>query len=147
MKDLFSGKEQSIKGSAKVIAKDFSLVRTAVSMDVDGQYPVILFASGQGIWVSCSAVGFERDCSSKQPNVAFEIRVLDERGNPIHKKPMTNTINKDVPANGLAIPMAFPLTLNRPGKFTVELLASDQVSSKKTKTSFPITVQPAPEER
>lgn len=147
VKDLISGKEKSITRSAKVTGKDFALVRTAVSADLDGQYPVIAFASGQGIWVSCSAVGFERDRASKQPNVAFEIRVLDDRGEPIHKKPTTNTVNKDVPENGSAIPMAFPLSLNRPGKFTVELLANDQISGKKAKTSFPITVQPAQQER
>lgn len=147
VKDLISGKEQSIKGSARVVAKDFALVRASLSTDVDGQYPVIAFGSGQGIWIGCSAVGFERDRTSKQPNVSFEIRVLDDRGNPIHKKPTTNTINKDVPENGSAIPMAFPLTLNRPGKFTIELLASDQISGKKAKTSFPITVQSAIPER
>lgn len=144
VKDLISGKEQSIKGSAKVIAKDFALVRAAVTSDVEGQYPVVALGSGQGIWVSCSAVGFERERSSKQPNVTFEIRVLDDHGKPVHNKPTTNTINKDVEENGLAIPMAFPLTLNRPGKFTVELLASDQTSGKKAKTSFSITVHAAP---
>jgi hypothetical protein len=147
VKDLLSGKEQSIKGSAKVIAKDFALVRASVCSDVDGHYPVIAFGCGQGIWVGCSAVGFERDRTSKQPNVTFEIRVLDDRGNPIHKKPTTNTINKDVPDSGSAIPMAFPLTLNRPGKFTIELLASDQISGKKARTSFAITVQSATQER
>jgi hypothetical protein len=147
VKDLISGKEKSITRSAKVIAKDFALVRTLVSADLDGQYPVNAFACGQGIWISCSAVGFERDRSSKQPNVAFEIRVLDDRGEPVHNKPTTNTVNKDVPEKGSAIAMAFPLTLNRPGKFTVELTASDQISGKKAKTSFPITVQPAQQER
>lgn len=147
VKDLLSGKEKIITGSAKVLAKDFSLVRTAVSMDVDGQYPATAFGSGQGIWVSCSAVGFERDRASKQPNVVFEMRVLDDSGNPIHKKPATNAVSKDVPENGFAIPMGFPLTLNRPGKFTVELLASDLISGKKAKTSFPITVRPATAER
>jgi hypothetical protein len=141
VKDLISGKEKSITRSAKVAAKDFALVRTAVSVDLDGQYPVIVYASGQGIWVSCSAVGFERDRTSKQPNVQFEIRVLDERGEPIHRKPTINSVNKDVLEQASAVPMAFPLSLNRPGKFTVELLANDQISGKKAKTSFPITVQ------
>jgi hypothetical protein len=147
VKDLISGKEKSISGTAKVAAKDFALVRTAVSMDLDGQYPVIIYASGQGIWLSCSAVGFERDKTSKQPNVSFEIRVLDERGEPIHNKPTTNTVNKDLPEQASAIPMGFPLSLNRPGKFTVELLANDQISGKKAKTSFPITVQPAQQDK
>jgi hypothetical protein len=39
--------------------------------------------------------------------------------------------------------MHFLLSLNRPGKFTVELRATDQVSKKKAKLSFPLTVLPA----
>jgi hypothetical protein len=139
VKDLISGKSKSISRSAKVVAKDFALVRTAVSMDLDGEYPVVVFGCGQGIWVRSNAVGFARDRDSKQPHVVFTLRVLDESG-PIHDKPMTNTVKKDVPEKAPVVPMAFPLSLNRPGKFTIELLASDEISGKKTKTSFPITV-------
>lgn len=147
VKDLASGKEQSVSRSVKVLPKDFALVRGAVSADVDAQYPVITFASGQGVWVHCSAVGFERNGAAKQPNIVFEIRVLDEGGKPIFTKPTTNTVNKDVAEKQAAVSMGFPLSLNRPGKFTVELLASDQISGKKAKMSFPITVHPATPER
>jgi hypothetical protein len=147
VKDLASGKEQSVSRTVKVLSKDFAVVRAAVSVDVDARYPAISFASGQGVWVHCSAVGFERDRVAKQPNVVFEIRVLDEGGKPIFAKPTTNTVNKDVAEKQAGVPMAFPLSLNRPGKFTVELLASDQISGKKAKLSFPITVQPATPER
>lgn len=140
VKDLLSGKTTSLTRSAKVIAKDFALVRTAVSVDLDGEYPVVSLGCGQGIWVHSNAVGFARDRDSKQPHVAFTLRVLDERGQPVFDKPMTNTVKKDVPEKAPAVPMAFSLSLNRPGKFTVELLAQDELSGKKAKTSFPITV-------
>jgi hypothetical protein len=147
VKDLASGKEQSVSRTVKVLPKEFAVVRAAVSADVDAQYPVISYATGQGVWVHCSAVGFDRDKATKQPNVVFEIRVLDEGGKPILSKPTTNTVAKDVSQKQAGVPMAFPLSLNRPGKFTVELLASDQISGKKTKMSFPITVQSASPER
>ncbi|MGH7174151.1 MAG: hypothetical protein ACRELG_28110 [Gemmataceae bacterium] len=140
VKDLVSGKQTSLMRSAKVVAKDFALVRTAVSVDLDGEYPVIVFACGQGIWVHSSVVGFARDRVSKQPHVVFTLRALDERGKPIYDKPMTNAVKKDVPEKAPDVPMAFPLSLNRPGKFTVELVASDEISGKKAKISFPITV-------
>ena len=140
VKDLISGKSKSITRSAKVIAKDFALVRTSVSVDLDGRYPVVVFGCGQGIWVHSNAVGFMRNRDSKQPHVAFTLRVLDEDGKPIYDKPMTNTVKKDVPDKAPAVPMAFPLSLNRPGKFTVEFVARDEISGKKAKTSFPITV-------
>jgi hypothetical protein len=141
VKDLASGKEQSLTRNVKVLPQDFALVRTTASLDTDAQYPAAVFVSGQGVWVHGNAVGFARDPAGKQPNVLFEIRVLDESGSPTLPKSVTNTVNKDVPANLSALPMAFPLSLNRPGKFTVELLATDQISGKKAKTSFPITVQ------
>ena len=49
-------------------------------------------------------------------------------------------MSKDVPANFLAVPMSFPVTLNRAGKFTVELTATDAVGNRTAKLSFPIKV-------
>jgi hypothetical protein len=141
VKDLASGKEQSLTRNFKVLPKDFALVRTTTSVDVDGRYPAAVFISGQGVWVQCSAVGFERDRTSKQPNVTFEMRVLDDSGRPTLAKAATETVNKDIPDKLTGVPMAFPLILNRPGKFTIELQAVDQVSGRKAKTSFAITVQ------
>jgi hypothetical protein len=147
VKDLSSGKEKSLSRNVKVVEKDFALVRAALTSDVDAQYPAVALGCGQGVWVHCSAVGFERDRSGKQPNVVFEMRVLDEGGKPVCAKPTTNTVNKDVTEKQSAVPMGFGLSLNRPGKFTVELLASDQISGKKAKLTFPISVQPAQQER
>ena len=45
-----------------------------------------------------------------------------------------------MPADFLAVPMTFPLTLNRPGKFTVELTATDAVGNQTAKLTFPIKV-------
>ncbi len=144
VKDLASGKEQSLTRNFKVLPKDFALVRATTSVDVDGPYPAAVFSSGQGVWVQCSAVGFVRDRTGKQPNVVFEMRVLDESGKPTLSKPTTNTVNKDIPDKLTGVPMAFPLILNRPGKFRVELQAIDQISGKKASTSFALTVQSAP---
>ncbi|HEY7427344.1 MAG TPA: hypothetical protein VH682_24130 [Gemmataceae bacterium] len=141
VKDLASGKQQSLTRNLKVLPKDFALVRGMVSADTEAKYPTAVFACGQGAWVHCSAVGFGRSGAEKQPNVVFEMRVLDEAGRPTLAKSVSSTVNKDIPAKEPALPMAFPLSLNRPGKFTIELQATDQNSGKKAKLSFPITVQ------
>lgn len=143
VKDLASGKQQDLTRNFKVLPKDFALVRAMASVDTDAQYPAAIFACGQGVWLHCSAVGFTRGGADKQPNVVFEMRVLDDGGKPTLAKPITNTVSKGIPAKELALPMAFPLSLNRPGKFTIELQATDQGSGKKAKISFPITVQAA----
>ena len=45
-----------------------------------------------------AVVGFGRDGAAQQPNVALELRVLDENGKPTTAKPFGGTIDKDVPA-------------------------------------------------
>jgi hypothetical protein len=147
VKDLASGKETSASRTVKVLPQEFALVRAAVTSDVDAQYPAVSLGCGQGVWVHCSAVGFERNRADKQPNVVFEIRVLDQDGKPVCSKPTTNSVTKDVAEKQAALQMGFPLSLNRPGKFTVELLANDRISGKKAKMSFPITVQSPTQER
>lgn len=142
VKDLASGKQQSLTRNFKVLPRDFALVRLAVSTDLEGRYPAAVFACGQGVLVHCSAVGFDRDRTSKLPNVVFQMRVLDDSGKPTLARPAIGTLKKeelDPKQSGLE--MGFPLSLNRPGKFMVELTATDQFSGKKAKASFPITVQ------
>jgi hypothetical protein len=142
VKDAASGQEQSLSRSLKVLPKDFALVRTTVTLDPEAHYTAAVFACGQGVWVQASAVGFARG-RDKQPNVTFEMRVLDESGKPTTANPVTGAPPKDLPADLAGLPMGFPLTLNRPGKFTVELQATDRISGKKAAMSFPIVVQGA----
>jgi hypothetical protein len=142
VRDVATQGEQSLTRKVKVLPKSFALVRTSVTLDVDASYPAAVFACGQGVWVHTSAVGFDRG-GDKNANVVFEMRVLDDSGKPTLAQPMTGTPPKDLPNNLSGLPMGFPLTLNRPGKFTVELEATDRISGKKAKTSIPLVVQGA----
>ncbi|MHB1425924.1 MAG: hypothetical protein ACYC3I_22400 [Gemmataceae bacterium] len=142
VKDPASRREQSLSRNLKVLPKDFALVRTTVTLDVDALYPGAVFTCGQGVWVHASAVGFGRG-QDKKANVVFEMRVLDDAGRPTLAQGVTGTPPKDLPNDLSGLPMGFPLTLNRPGKFTVELEAVDRLRGKKTKTSIPIIVQGA----
>jgi len=144
VKDLATGQEQTLSRNIRVLPKDFALVRTTVTVDPEAHYPAAIFACGQGIWVHSSAVAFTRE-RGKQPDVVFEMRVLDESGKPTLANAATGTPPKDLPADLSGLPLGFPLTLNRTGKFTVELQATDRISGKKAKMSFPIVVQGAVE--
>jgi len=144
VKDVASGREQSLSRELKVSAKDFALVRTSATLDPEAHYPASVFVCGQGVWVHTSAVGFARD-AAKNPNIDFEMRVLDESGKPTLANAITGSPPKDLPANLSGLPMGFPLTLNRPGKFTVELQATCRNSGKKAKVSFPLVVHGAAE--
>ena len=71
------------------------------------------------------------------------MRVLDENDKPMRAKPYSVQVNKDVPDDAALVPGQFFLSLNRPGKFTVELTATDKAGGKKAQLTFPLTVQEA----
>jgi hypothetical protein len=118
----------------------FGLIRFRLSSDPEGQLPVPpLAVAGQSIWLNFVAVGFARG-SNNQPNLAVEMRIVDDKDQPTLAKPFTGDVTKNVEKEVLGIPMQFLLTLNRPGKFAVKLKATDQVSKKTAELAFPITV-------
>src|SRR5205807_1737925 len=94
---------------------------------------------GEFRFVNCAVVGFERETAKKQPNIVVEMRILDESGAQV-SKPSTQEISEDVPDNAGLVPMQlFPIALNRPGEFTIELQATDRISKKTAKVSLPLT--------
>jgi hypothetical protein len=140
VKDGTSGKSAMLSRSATVLPKDFGMVRLTTSSDPEGRAPVSVPGSGEWLWLQFGVVGFARSGDGKQPDVAVEMRILDENGKPTTAKPMSVEVNKDVPETELAVPMRLLLSLNRPGKFTVELTATCKICNKSAKLSFPLTV-------
>jgi hypothetical protein len=135
-------KSQTLSQKFDVLKPDFGLVRLSTSADADGQVPAAALVAGQSLWVHGAVVGFQRG-ADKQPNVKLELTVKDDAGKPTLAKPFGGTINKDVPPNDISLPIQFLVSLNRPGKFTVEIKTTDQMSNKSVTQSFPITVNPA----
>ncbi len=78
--------------------------------------------------------------SEPRTNIAFEMKITDENDKPTLPKPMAGEINKGVSEEWQLIPMNFILPLNRAGKFTVHLKATDAITKKTTELKFPITV-------
>jgi hypothetical protein len=93
--------------------------------------------------VNFAAVGFERAKSGDQPNIAVTLTVTDGDGKPTLAKPFAGAVTKGVPSKVLAVPMQFALSLNRAGKFKVEVKATDKISGKTATLSFPLTVSKA----
>jgi hypothetical protein len=138
--DRATGRKGTLTRKATLLPKGFGMVRLALTADAEGNIPLPVFASGGTAFVHFGAVGFGRDKDSKQPSLRFAVRVLDESGKPTAEKERASEVSKGVPADFLAVPMSFPLTLNRPGKFTVEVTATDATSNQRAKLSFPIKV-------
>lgn len=126
----------------QVLAPTFGLVRLRTSYDPAGNVPApMVGVPGQFVHINFAAVGFARD-AKKQPNLVVEMNIVDEKGKPVLLKPDSGTINEKngIPESTRGVPMGFVLALNRPGKFTVELKATDQVSKKTSTLKFPLTV-------
>jgi hypothetical protein len=140
--DRASKQSKTLSQKFSVLPKGFGVVALTTSSDADAHLPVGLMCVGESVWVNAAVVGFERDKSTGQPHVDLELRILDEQGKPTVAKPFTGTINKDVHAKAPALPLQFHLYLNRAGKFTIEGKATDKVSGKTSRVSFPITVLP-----
>jgi hypothetical protein len=93
---------------------------------------------------TCTLVGAALD-KSKMIGVEIRTRLLDEKGQPTLTKPFVLNFPADLPpgfkvTKDSQIPLPFPLSLNRPGRFTVEIEAEDLVGKRTAKVSFPIIV-------
>jgi hypothetical protein len=134
-------REVSLKRNFQVEAKRFGIVRLGLTDYPNGASPMPpLGVRGQSLWVNFAVVGFQRDSKTKQPSIFTEMRILDEKGQPTLPKPLTGEAGKDVPPEWQGIPMQFMLSLNRPGKFKVQLKATDQLSKTTVEQSFDVTV-------
>jgi hypothetical protein len=141
--DLATGQSKSFTRVAEVLPRQFGLVRLHLTNDPEGRHASPLLFVGESVHLHFSVVDFARDPATKQPNLAVELRVLDEGGNPTLGKPLTGEVTQGVPAMAPDVPLHFLLSLNRPGKFTAELKATDKVSGKTATAKIPLNVQQA----
>jgi hypothetical protein len=136
-----AGKQsQVLERKFQVLDKGFGIVRLTAGTDPEGRSPASIYEVGGSLVVGASVVGFERDKATGQPHVNVELQILDEQGKPTLAKPFVGVINEKVPANLRALPAQFFVALNRPGKFTVQLKATDQIAKKTATLSFPLSV-------
>jgi hypothetical protein len=138
--DRASKRTGSLSRTFQVLPADFGIVRLTTTADPEGQAPISIFQTGGSLWLNTGVVNFARDKRTGQPELAVEVRVVDEDGKPTTKQPFEGVINEKVPANARFVPVQFLVPLNRAGKFTVEIKATCRVSKKSKTLSLPITV-------
>jgi len=140
VKDVAGGSSQSFTRDVEVLPKAFGLVRLTTTAEHEGQVPCPMIGEGQMVYIQCMAVGFARDANTKQPKVHVAMRILDDAGKPVLPKAVGGEAGAGVAEHGADIPIQFLLPVNRAGKFTVELKATDQVNNKTAALTFPLTV-------
>ena len=82
--------------------------------------------------------------AKKQPNTEVVIRILDEASKPVGP-PVQILLPRDMPDSvdlekANFVPLSYPVYLNRVGRFTVEVQATDKISKKTASFTYPMTV-------
>jgi hypothetical protein len=80
----------------------------------------------------------------KQPDVEVTMRVLDDNGKQV-ATPIVSTLPRDLPAGADLdkenfVPMRYPIYLNRSGRFTIDILAKDNISKKEARLKYQLNV-------
>jgi hypothetical protein len=121
-----------------VLEKGFGMVKVAAqSMGFTGQP----WPSG----VSFEIIGMQRD-KKELFDVHVSMRIFDDKGKPTLQDPLTGEFPKDLPMDVNPktlniLPVVFPIELTRPGRFRVEIEATDRLAkNKKSSVSYNITV-------
>lgn len=99
---------------------------------------------GQHYLASFALVDMGLD-ANKKPNVEVVMKVLDEAGTTPLAKPIYTILPKDLPdeidlKKENFVPMQFPIYLNRPGRFVIEVDAVDKTNSKRSKLRYTLNV-------
>jgi hypothetical protein len=139
--DSATKKSAVVERKFEVLPKQFGVVLVGTSADREGTIawsPVGVV--GDSIYFNFTAVGFVRDKKTKQPHIKVELHVRDDKGNVVKGAKMHGAANSDVPADLQAVPMQFGITLNRAGRFTLELTATDALAGKTVTVQFPVRV-------
>ncbi|MBN9121473.1 MAG: hypothetical protein J0I06_20375 [Planctomycetes bacterium] len=146
--DLKTKATASLNMKFEVAKKDFGIVAVYTSHDSRGELSAPTTGQvGQTIYIQFSIASFERDPKTKQPDVELEFQIFDAAGAatlPTPRKHIQDAKSaQQVKETDGAFALQFPLFMNRPGKFTVEMKATDRVSKKTFTYKLPVTVNPA----
>jgi len=100
---------------------------------------------GQHYMAGYALVNMKLDDKGLPINVEVTHRILDKGGSAAVARPVTYSFPRDLPddvdlkkANFHL--MQFPVYLNRPGQFQVEIIAVDKAANKKVELRYPLTV-------
>ena len=143
IKDRTTNQTAFLAGKGKIRAADFGIVQVGLFADPESRVPMsAVGVVGDAAYLHFSAVGFGRDKDKKQPDLNVSFRILDEQGKPTFAKPLTGKINSGIGLKEGMVPVHFGLTMNRAGRFTIELTAEDRLTGKTATISYPIRVLP-----
>jgi len=132
--DLAAKLKKDLSYKFEVLPPRFGFVHVGLSQrNLDPTPPIAV--PGQILTVHFALVGFELSGEKKQPNVSIQMDVVDQAtGKNVLPKSILGEIKEvDKEEFKKLIPWTHELAMNRPGKFKVKALATDN-NTKKTAT-------------
>jgi hypothetical protein len=133
--DKASKARQSIVQPFELLPREFGLVGVgAGAIGLPGQKYLANFA----------LINMKLDAKN-QPNVEVVMRVLDDSGTKEFTR-HTTLLPRDLPPGGPGlekenfVPMQFPIVLNRPGQFTIEIEATDKAANRQVRLRYKLNV-------
>lgn len=140
--DRLADQSATLNGKGDVVSPEFGLVRVGTYADAEGKVPVPpVGVVGSTLYVNFAAINFART-KDKQPDLKVEMKILDDSGKATFARPITGHVKSDIPESLKIIPLQYGVTLNRPGRFTVQLNASCELCGKSTTVSIPVRILP-----
>jgi hypothetical protein len=141
LRDRKAGKTVTFQNKGKVLPPAFGLVRVGTFADREGKVPwTPVGVVGESVYVHFAPINFTRDKKTKQPSLLVKMRLLDDKGKPTFAEPLTGRANSDIPPELPFLPMQFPLTLNRAGRYTIEIEATCELCGQTTQVRLPLRV-------
>src|SRR5262245_46632117 len=137
--DKATGTTKTIEKKFVVLDPMFGIVAFHTTFDKDGSLAAPMGGvAGQSLWLHFVTVGFARDPQSKQPHNQVEMRVFDLRtGQPAAGEPLVYEIKNGVKDDVSGLDWDLPLPLNQPGRYRVQLVATDKLAP--TRPPYKIT--------
>jgi hypothetical protein len=145
VRDKLSGESASFQRKVTCTKAAFALVRLRLSHDERGTIPAAGGMLGQTVHVRCQAIGFDRSQAKVRVVIAMETADAEERSlmpRPIQARLATE--GAEQVAQVRSVDFNGSLILNRVGKFTLRLTATDEVSGQKAEVRVPLHVAAAP---
>jgi hypothetical protein len=139
---------KSIEQKFEVLPRGFGIVQLYSAADADGKIPAPLVGvAGQALFVHFAVMDFQRDATSKQPDITIEMVVYDKDKKPTLASPTVKKVPDEadgkVDEKVVGVPMRFLVPLNREGGFLIQLKATDNLTKKTSIVYLPLRVFPA----
>lgn len=131
--DLTSKANATKESDVEVLPPGFAIVKVTAGTDQNLTSSATVFGIGQGLYVGFTVIGYQNEPATKHPKLRLEMKVK-EAGAVLPGASQIGEVNatqaEKVPQGSSMVPGRFLLPLNKVGKYTVEVTATDLVTQK-----------------